>query len=169
MNIRHGTLVQLDYKLYGPDGELVDESEPGAPMEYLHGHGEVPEALERALEGLAPGAKKRVELGPGEAYGQHDPDAIIAVPRESFPPDREIVPGDVVAVQVQDDEGRDLPGESIDMRVVEISPEAIVLDANHPLAGRRVAFEVAILGVRMLDKKEIAAREAEEDDEDEER
>jgi FKBP-type peptidyl-prolyl cis-trans isomerase SlyD len=166
LNIRHGTLVQLDYKLYGPEGELVDESEPGAPMEYLHGHGEVPEALERALEGLQPGATKRVELAPGEAYGPHDPEGIIAVPRESFPPDREIVPGDVVAVQVQDEEGRDLPGESIDMRVVEISPEAIVLDANHPLAGRGVAFEVAILAVRMLDKAEIAARQA-EDDEDE--
>jgi FKBP-type peptidyl-prolyl cis-trans isomerase SlyD len=166
LNIRHGTLVQLDYKLYGPEGELVDESELGAPMEYLHGHGEVPEALERALEGLQPGATKRVELAPGEAYGPHDPEGIIAVPRESFPPDREIVPGDVVAVQVQDEEGRDLPGESIDMRVVEISPEAIVLDANHPLAGRGVAFEVAILAVRMLDKAEIAARQA-EDDEDE--
>jgi FKBP-type peptidyl-prolyl cis-trans isomerase SlyD len=57
-----------------------------------------------------------------------------------------------------------LPGESIDMRVVEISPEAIVLDANHPLAGRSVAFEVAILGVRLLDAAEIAARQAEEED-----
>ena len=51
------------------------------------------------------------------------------------------------------------------MRVVEISPEAIVLDANHPLAGRSVAFEVAILGVRLLDAAEIAARQAEEEDE----
>jgi len=167
LNIRHGTLVQLDYKLHGPDGELVDASEPGEPMEYLHGHGEVPEALERALEGLEVGARKRIELGPGEAYGRHDPEAIVAVPRDAFPPDREIVPGDTVAVQVQDDEGRDLPGESIDMRVVEISPDAIVLDANHPLAGRSVAFEVAILGVRMLDEHEIAARLAEEDDDEE--
>lgn len=158
MNIRPGALVLLNYALYGPDGALVDKSEPGAPMEYLHGHDEVPAALERQLEGLEPGAKKRVEMGPGEAYGQHDPDAIVAVPRSEFPPDSELVPGDVVPVQLQDEEGNALEGESIDMRVVEISPDAIVLDANHPLAGQRVVFDVEILSVKLLHADEIEAR-----------
>ena len=156
--IRPGALVRLDYVMRGPDGEEFDRSEPDEPMEYLHGHEEIPPALERALDGLDVGASKVVALGPGEAFGPHDPDAIVAVPRSEFPEDAEVVPGDIVPVQLQDDEGHELDGESIDMKVVEISPDAIVLDANHPLAGQAVTFEVTILSVELLHADEIAKR-----------
>ena len=128
--IRPGALVRLDYVMRGPDGEEFDRSEPDEPMEYLHGHEEIPPALERALDGLEVGASKVVALGPG----------------------------DIVPVQLQDDEGHELDGESIDMKVVEISPDAIVLDANHPLAGQAVTFEVTILSVELLHADEIAKR-----------
>jgi FKBP-type peptidyl-prolyl cis-trans isomerase 2 len=84
----------------------------------------------------------------------------VAVPRSEFPEDAEIVPGDWVSIEVSGEEGEEKKGE-MEMRVVEIAPEAITLDANHPLAGEEITFDLRIKSVRKASRDEIEARNAE--------
>jgi FKBP-type peptidyl-prolyl cis-trans isomerase SlyD len=89
------------------------------------------------------------------------------VPRSEFPEDAEIVPGDWVSIEVSGDEGEEAKGE-MEMRVVEIAPEAITLDANHPLAGEEITFDLKVAAVRKATPEEIESRSAEEETEEEE-
>ncbi|MFN0006546.1 MAG: peptidylprolyl isomerase [Planctomycetota bacterium] len=173
MKIRAGCFVELSYELRGDEGELVEHSEEDGPMVYLHGNEEIPAKIEGELEGRGVGDELHVELEAGVAYGEYNPDGIITVPREQFPPDAEIVPGDWIDVTLADQEGKEPEeAESLEMRVVEISPEAIVLDANHPLAGKACTFDLKVVSVRMGSEEEIEARKEEMkatiEDEDEE-
>lgn len=146
MKIRDGCLVELAYTLYDADGQVVETSEEEENLRYVHGRQEIPEPLERSLEGAQPGDKLKVTLDEGEAYGPYNPDGLVTVPRSQFPADAEIVPGDWVQVEVVE-EG-ETGGEEMEMRVTEISPDAIVLDANHPLAGQEVTFDLQVVDVK---------------------
>ena len=162
MKIRAGCLVELDYELRDAEGGLVEKSEEDGPMVYLHGNDEIPKSLEQELEGHEKGDEVKVSLPPGAAYGEYNPDGLVTVPREQFPPDAEIVPGDWIDVTLADQEGKEPDeDESLEMRVVEISPEAIVLDANHPLAGKSCTFDLKVVSVRMGSAEEIEARKEE--------
>ena len=177
MKIKTGCIVELVYKLKNTEGEIVEESGEDGPMSYLHGNSEIPPSLEEQLDGVEEGAELEVTLAAGEAFGDHDPDRIIAVPRSEFPQDAEIVPGDWISVTVADDEddnGEDEAGdgpsepEEMEMRVLEISPDAIILDANHPYAGKEVLFDLRVVSVRPATEEEIAERTAPELEEEEE-
>jgi FKBP-type peptidyl-prolyl cis-trans isomerase SlyD len=144
VRIQPKSRVELAYELFDEDGELVESGDAADPIVYVHGSGELPAELEAALLGKSVGDHVRVELGAGVAFGDFDPEGIVSVPRESFPPDAELVPGEVVTVQLEDDEG---DGGEMEMAILEISPDGIVLDANHPLAGRAVTFDVRVLSV----------------------
>jgi FKBP-type peptidyl-prolyl cis-trans isomerase SlyD len=155
MKIADGCRVELAYDLFDDQGELVESSKQGGEtMVYVHGAGEIPPALERRLEGSGSGDHMEVSLAAGEAYGDYNPDGIITVPRSQFPPEAEIVPGDRISVALVEDEDDEAPDE-IEMRVSEISPEAIVLDANHPLAGHAVTFRLEVLNVRQATPEEL--------------
>lgn len=159
MKIGSGCIVELEYQLFDAEGELVENSQEGGPMVYLHGNDEVPEGLEKELEGHEVGEQLRVALGPGEAYGDYNPDGLVAVPRDQFPPDAEIVPGDWIDVTLADSEGKEPEdASSIEMKVVEISPDSIVLDANHPLAGQACTFDLKVVSVRKASAEEIEER-----------
>ena len=156
MKIHAGCLVELEYELRDAEGGVVEKSEQDGPMVYLHGNDEIPTPLERELEGREKGDVLEVSLPPGAAYGEYNPDGLVTVPREQFPPDAEIVPGDWIDVTLSDDEGQEPENaDSIEMKVVEISPEAIVLDANHPLAGKACVFDLTVLSVREASAEEI--------------
>lgn len=145
MKIREGAWVELDVVVRDEAGETLEPGEPG-PWTYVHGAGELPPKLEDALDGLEVGMKRILTLDPADAFGEHNPDGLVVVPRADFPPDSEIVPGDWVVVQVEDEDDPESNGE-LDMRVVELNPDGVVLDANHPLAGRRLTFELAVRAV----------------------
>lgn len=166
MKIKNGCIVELSYQLKDEDGRVVEESGDGDPMSYLHGYGEIPDGLERELDGADVGAEMSVTLGPGEAFGDYDPEKLLPVPRDQFPADAEIVPGDSITISIANDEDPEADAGEMETRVVEISPDAIVLDANHPYAGKRMTFDLRILSVRMATDSEIAER-APEDEEDE--
>ena len=167
MKIRTGCIVELEYELRNGEGEVVEASKDGNLLTYLHGNDEIPPGLEEQLDGVEEGALIEVTLAAGEAYGEYNPDGIVSVPRTEFPEDAEIVPGDWISVVLSEDDGsgEEKPGEEMEMRVVEISPEAIVLDANHPLAGQQVTFDLKVISVRQASEEEVEARregEAEE-------
>jgi FKBP-type peptidyl-prolyl cis-trans isomerase SlyD len=159
LKIHDGCLVELRYELRDAEGGVVEKSEEDGPMVYLHGNEEIPRPIEEELEGHEKGDRVEVSLPPGAAYGEYNPDGLVTVPREQFPPDAEIVPGDWIDVTLSDDEGQETEeAESIEMKVVEISPEAIVLDANHPLAGKACTFDLTVLSVREASAEEIEER-----------
>jgi FKBP-type peptidyl-prolyl cis-trans isomerase SlyD len=149
LKIQRDCIVELVYELKDSKGELFEKGE--GP--YLHGYQNLPPGLEQALEGLESGSEQVVALEAPEAYGDYDPDGLVSVPRTEFPPDAEIVPGDLITVGVVDDDEEDM-GE-MELRVHEISPEAIILDANHPLAGQSVTFDVSVVSVREASEEEI--------------
>ena len=100
--------------------------------------------LEAALAGLEVGGALDVTCPAGEAFGPHDPEAIVSVPREDFPEGMELEKGAAVGVTVEDDE--DGTAE-IDAVIVEINPDAVILDANHPLAGQPARFRGRVVTI----------------------
>lgn len=145
MKIRNACVVELAYVISRPDGEVLETSDDSGPLEYVHGEGELPPALEDALEGRERGDEVEVDLAPGEAFGDYDADGIVMVPRSELPPDVELVSGEWITVTVDDGDGE---REELEMRIVEASAESVVLDANHPLASEAVRFQVRVLSVR---------------------
>lgn len=161
MKIQKGCLVDLVYELKDASGEVVESAAADDPMTYLHGYGEIAPGLEEELDGVEEGALLEIVLPPEKAYGRYDPEGIIAVPRSEFPEDAEIVPDDMITVQIRADESESEDElEEVEMKVLEISPDSITLDANHPLAGQQVTFDIRVLGVREATAAEIAARNA---------
>lgn len=144
MQIRQDSRAELGYTIIGPNGEVFESTEESGPIEYVHGSGDLPQGLAEALEGCKVGDEIEVSLEPGQAFGDYNPDGIVAVPRDEFPDGTELVPGEWISVTIE--EGEDEDGE-MEMRVVEVNPETIMLDANHPLAGKEVTFKVQVLGV----------------------
>jgi len=144
LKIAPNCIVELEYEITSPDGTVFETSADAGVMSYLHGSDEIPPRLASALEGKEVGNKVVVDFEVGEAFGPYNPDGLVSVPREEFPPDAEVVPGDWVELLAQSEEGEE---ETIEACIVEIAPDAIVLDANHPLANEAVKFAVTVVSV----------------------
>lgn len=146
--IASGSVVGIDYSLHLGDGAVIDASPPGDPMTYLHGEGQIVPGLESALEGLAVGDRRQVVVAPGEGYGVHDPKGVQEVPRTAFPPEfRPQVGMELTA------EGPD--GEPVPFSVREVGLETVVIDLNHPLAGKTLHFDVTVREVRAATPEEL--------------
>ncbi len=137
----------------------------GAPVQddpteigFVFGYGSVLPALELAVEGMPEGARKSVTLKPEEAFGKRDPKAVLEVLRDEFPDD--VAEGDVFDAEEDDGDGDGPPGGMVLLRVLEVTPDSVILDRNHPLAGQKVRFDVEVLEVRPAEDDEISAAEA---------
>jgi len=146
MKIDRGCRIVLKYELYDRDGELLESSEEGEPMEYVQGADEVAPAIEAALAGKQAGDRVRVTLPPAEAFGEIDPGLVLAVPRSEIPAEVPLSVGDWLPVELED-APEDLSGEEVEFRIVEVGEDEVVLDANHPLAGETVTFALEVLSV----------------------
>ena len=140
MKIAKNTVVAFDYTLTDKDGKTLDSSRGRAPLEYLHGAGNIIPGLERELEGLCAGDAKRVEVAPEDGYGVPDPALVIEVPRSAVAFAGPVEPGGVHAFSV-----------------VGVTEEKIRLDGNHPLAGVTLFFDVEIRSVRAAEESETRA------------
>ncbi len=147
LKVAPGTVVCLEYKLFDAEGVLVEAPGPDELIEFMIGCGQAPQGLERAVEGLGTGESRRVQLGPDDAFGPRDESALIRVERGELPADA--VLGD--EFEAESDEG-----EVVFLRVVEIDPEGVSLDANHPLSGQMVELELLVAGVRSATPEELA-------------
>ncbi|MEM6673960.1 MAG: FKBP-type peptidyl-prolyl cis-trans isomerase [Planctomycetota bacterium] len=141
---RPGSLVSLQLEIVDVDGDVVESTPPEEPLQVELGAGELPPSVEEALLGVDVGAEIDVVCPAGEAFGEHSPEAIVAVPRDEFPDDVELEKGASVGITVESDGGE---VEEIDAVVVEVNPDAAILDANHPLAGREARFRVKVVAV----------------------
>jgi len=148
MQIGLNCIVAIDYTLTNNDGDVLDTSSGRAPLEYLHGAGNIIPGLEQALMGLEAGASLRVTVPPAEAYGEHDSEKIQIIPRTAFPPN--IVPQEGMQLNAR---GPD--GENFTLWVVRVEEEVVMVDSNHPLAGETLNFDVTIRSVRAATEEEL--------------
>lgn len=148
MKISKGSVVAIDYSLHLGDGQVVDASEPGDPLTYLHGEGQIVPGLESALEGLGVSDTKKVVVAPEQGYGERDPRGVQEVPRNAFPPDFSPQPGLELTAEGPD-------GEPVPFTVREVKLETVVIDLNHPLAGATLHFDVTVRDVRAATAEEL--------------
>ena len=141
-------VVTLDYTLKNGSGELLDSSEDGEPLEYIHGANQIVPGLERALEGLPEGAERDVAVKPEDGYGEPDPAGVFTIPRSAFPADLTIAVGDTFM-------GENDEGEALPVRVIEVRDDGVLVDANHPLAGVTLHFHVTVRSVRDATLEEL--------------
>ncbi|HET7755537.1 MAG TPA: peptidylprolyl isomerase [Anaeromyxobacteraceae bacterium] len=148
MRIEDGKVVGIDYKLHLGDGDIVDESTPEEPLQYIQGQGQIVPGLEKALAGLTVGDEKKVVVPPEEGYGEHDTRGVQDVPRDAFP--AEAAP-QVGQTYYAHGEG----GETIAFLVKEIGLATVKVDFNHPLAGKTLHFDVKVREVRAATEEEL--------------
>lgn len=152
-------VVSINYTLT-VDGTIVDASEENEPLDYLQGYQNIIPGLEKQLAGMHVGESRSVTVLPKDGYGESDPNAIIEVPRSEFPSDFDLKPGLELQLQNQDN-------ELLDAVVVEVNPQAVKLDLNHPLAGKQLLFQVTVVGLRSATEEELEHGHAHGEDFDE--
>lgn len=149
LTVADGMVVSLDYTLRLDDGQVIDSSDGREAFQFLQGRGQIIPGLEQALYGMAIGEEKEVEVTPADGYGETDPDAYQRVPHDIFPQDMELTEGTELHL-------KDQSGRAIEAYVAEISPEGVLLDFNHPLAGETLYFQVRITDLRPGTSEELA-------------
>jgi len=148
MKITKDTVVSLQFRVAERTGKLIEESRN--PMVYLHGGYEntLPK-IEEALEGREKGAQVTLDLDPADAFGERDESLVRTIPKSEFPP------GVKVGGQL---EGRTDDGEPHVFHVMKIKGDQVLLDGNHPLAGKALKFTLKVVGVRAATAEEITHR-----------
>jgi FKBP-type peptidyl-prolyl cis-trans isomerase SlyD len=156
--IDQDVVVTMKYALSLDDGSVVEFSDDAEPLMYLHGHENLIPGLERELQGLKIGDSKKVTVDADEGYGEYDPEDFDVVDRSEFPSDFE--PEEGMLLEIHDEDG----GDYVAM-VTEFNDETVTLDFNHPMAGKRLHFEVTVLGLREATPEELDHGHVHEDDE----
>jgi FKBP-type peptidyl-prolyl cis-trans isomerase SlyD len=142
------SVVTFHYTLRDAQSRLLDTSEGGEPISYLEGAGHIIEGLEEQLRGTPAGTKRKIQVPAARAYGLRDESQVQCVPREVLPVDGELRPGD----RFQAGEDRFAPI----VMVTKIEGDQVWLDANHPLAGIDLVFDVEVVEVRTATSEEIS-------------
>ncbi|MEX2600536.1 MAG: peptidylprolyl isomerase [Balneolaceae bacterium] len=138
--VKDGDTVKVHYKGTLEDGSVFDSSENKEPLEFKLGEGQLIPGFEKAVEGLAAGDSTKVTIPSGEAYGDPREDLVINVPKDNLPEDVEPKVG--MQLQVNQENGQAIP-----VRITAVEESEIVLDANHPLAGKDLTFEIEVVEI----------------------
>lgn len=137
---KQGDSVKVHYAGKLDDGTVFDSSVGREPLDFTVGAGQLIAGFDEAVVGMAVGEKKTVRIAPEQAYGPHNPEMTLQVPRGDLPP--EIQPE--LGMQLEaSQEG----GHSMVVTVVEVTDESVTFDANHPLAGKALTFEIEVVEI----------------------
>jgi FKBP-type peptidyl-prolyl cis-trans isomerase SlyD len=147
MPVAPNSVVLIHYTLTNDAGEVLDQSEKGSPLAYLHGRGNLIPGLERELEGKQSGDKLKVTIAPVDGYGEYDAELVQDVPRTAIQGVGDVQVG--MQLQARSNEGVRT------LTVMEVSKDSVKLDGNHPLAGKTLHFDVEIEEVREATKEEL--------------
>jgi len=140
MQIENDALVSIDYKLSLDNGEVVDESSPGDPLSFIYGAGQIVPGLEKKLEGQSVDDETRITVEPEEGYGPVQPELMREMPRDRFPAEMDLEIGMIFQA--------DTPHGPVNFQVAGITDDMIQADFNHPLAGKRLHFDIRIAEIR---------------------
>lgn len=148
MQIAAKTVAAFHYTLTDDDGKIIDSSAGNEPLAYLHGNGQIVPGLEKQMEGKGVGDKFTAHVAPAEGYGEYDPDMAQVVPRAAFQGIDDIQPG----MQFQ---GHG-PQGAFNVTVTKVDGDEVHVDANHPLAGKALHFDIEVTDVRAASDEELA-------------
>lgn len=148
MQVSKHKVAIIDYELKDDEGNTIDRSEDGN-FAYIHGINSIIPGLEKAMEGKQAGDDLDISIEPADAYGERDLANIQRVPRNLFPVDIDIKPG--MQFQTQTPQGNPLF-----IQVTAVEGDEIIVDGNHPLAGKTLNFTVKVIEVRDATEEELA-------------
>lgn len=143
MKIADDCFVTLEYTLKDDNQKVLDSSQQMGPLDYIHGYRQLIPGLEKALEGREAGESFSLTVAPKNAYGEIDPRAVFEVNRSQFPPD--------TVLEI----GMEFETSGHHVVITGIDGDIIRLDANHPLAGKTLHFDIKVIGVRDATPEEL--------------
>jgi len=138
--VKDGLMVSLEYTLKSPEGQVLESSKGKEPLKYIHGQKMMIPGLEKELAGMKVGGEKHVTVKPEDGYGKVDPNAVQEVPKDKIPPNALKV-GAVLAA-------RSPEGMVVPMTVREIKEKTVVMDMNHPMAGKTLVFDIKVVDIQ---------------------
>ncbi|MBP8256377.1 MAG: peptidylprolyl isomerase [Opitutaceae bacterium] len=141
-------IVTFHYTLRDPAGQIIDTSSGGSPVTYLEGAGQIIDGLDEQLRGVPPGTRTRITVPAAAAYGERDPTQVQSVLRALLPVQGDLKVGD----QFQAGEDQFAPV----VTVVGVEGDSVLLDANHPLAGVDLTFDVELVTARAATEAELS-------------
>jgi len=148
MIIEDDKVVGIHYTLKDNDGNTIDSSAGKDPLYYLHGYGQLVPGLEDELEGKALNASFNVKVSAEDGYGDYNKELVYVLDRSKFPEPEKVEVG--MAFTSKTKEGQ------FNLNVVDVDGDKITLDANHPLAGKELNFDVEVTEIRDATKEEIS-------------
>lgn len=137
---KQGDTVKVHYTGKVKDGEVFDSSFDKEPLQFTLGEGQVIQGFEKAVTGMEPGETRTANIPTEEAYGPARDDLVVEVARDDIP--EHIDPKTGQRLEVQQADGRKVP-----VTVTSVSDEKVTLDANHPLAGKNLTFDIKLLEI----------------------
>lgn len=146
--VENGDIVKIHYAGKLSDGTVFDSSKEGEPLEFTVGQGRVIDGLNDGVMGMAIGESKTIKISPDRAFGEQKDELVAEVEKDQLPATLEPQVGQKLE-SMQDD------GRLIIFTVAEVKEQSIVLDANHPLAGKDLAFEVELVEIAERQESEI--------------
>lgn len=138
--VKDGSVVSLQYTLSGEDGKTIESNKGKGPLKYTHGSRQIVPGLEKELAGMKVGEEKRVTVTPEEGYGPVNPNGFQEFPKDKIPSEGLKVGTVLMAKGPQ--------GQQVPVRVHEIKEKTVVLDLNHPMAGKTLVFDVKVLDIQ---------------------
>ena len=135
-----GNRVRVHYTGRLDDGEVFDSSEGGTPLAFTIGSGQVIPGFENGVIGMAPGDTKTVHIPCADAYGERQDEGLMQVPRGEFPPNMPLEVGTSV-------QGQQQSGQTVTFTIIAVTDEEVTLDANHPLAGKDLTFDLTLVSI----------------------
>ena len=138
--VKKGDKIKVQYHGKLTSGETFDSSADREPLEFEVGSGMVIKGFDVGVTGMTVGEKKTVNIPFNEAYGAKNPEMIIEMPKDRFPKDMEIEVGMPLGMSDQE-------GQQFEVTVAEIKDEVVMLDANHPLAGQDLIFDLELVDI----------------------
>ncbi len=140
MVVKKGDKVKVEYTGTLDDGTVFDTSEGKQPLEFEAGSGQLIKGFDNAIIGMEKGQEKEIKLKPEEAYGQPDPRLTQKIPRDKLPPGQEPKVGMVLGLQAPD-------GKQVPARITEVNDKEVIIDLNHPLAGKNLNFKIKVIDI----------------------
>ncbi|MFP4040622.1 MAG: FKBP-type peptidyl-prolyl cis-trans isomerase [Desulfosudaceae bacterium] len=137
---KSGDKVKVHYTGKFENGETFDSSQDREPLEFTIGNGEIIEGFEESVVGMTAGETKQMTIEPDKGYGHYQEELAVEVERAQIPPDIEVEIGQQLQIRQPD-------GEVINVTVTDVSEESVILDANHPLAGKDLHFDIELVEV----------------------
>jgi FKBP-type peptidyl-prolyl cis-trans isomerase SlyD len=136
--VSNGKVVSLEYTVKLDNDEMIDTNVGKEPLTYTHGENQIIRGVETAVEGMEIGEARQAVVSPMEGYGERNPDALQEVPKDKLPSDI------TVGTQLH---GKDAEGRTVRPIVSAIREDRVVLDFNHPLAGKTLYFDLKVVNI----------------------